>query len=271
MLVISKKRAFDLVITLCSSIVWLPAVATCALLIWVSEGRPLFYVSKRRVGDQVRKVVKYRTMVRDAEKIYNRNTVPVSDDVRFLNVPDNSPLYTPIGRLIERYALTEIPQFLHVLQGYMSIIGNRPLPENVVHSLEERYPGASDRFLTPAGLTGPVQLIGKADLYDRERLMLEMVYCRAASLRYCWRLDLMILWYTVIIALRLRKPFALEEVQEMIVRVSGIEFSYPESLRRREDDEGIPRESVWTEEQRQAHQGDADSSEDTRQQSSCNQ
>lgn len=250
MVLIRKKRVFDLLVTLLSAVIWLPVLLFCTLAILIREGRPIFYVSQRIVGDEVRSVAKYRTMVLNADKIFNRNTVPIANNVRFLNVPADSPLYTSTGRLIERFALTEIPQLFHVLQGYMSLIGNRPLPEEVMQSLEEQHPGACDRFLTPAGLTGPVQLVGKADLYDRERLMLEMTYCRVATHAYSWKLDFLILWYTVLVALNLKRPMAVEQVKEMMVRLSKLPFTYPRCLRRRADDDGKPRQTIWTAEMR---------------------
>ena len=241
----TKKRIFDLVVTLLSMLVWLPVLLVCTIAIFVSEGRPVFYVSRRIVGDEVRKVVKYRTMVRNADKVYNRHTVPISNNMRFLNVPDNSPLYTPIGRIIENFGITELPQFFHVIQGYMSLIGNRPLPEEVLHEIEIEYPGAADRFLTPAGLTGPVQLVGKADLFDRDRLMLEMTYCHVAKQSYSWKLDFLILWYTVLIVLRIKPAMNIDEAKEMILQLSHIPFSYPTKLRRRSSDTGKSRVVVW--------------------------
>lgn len=246
----TKKRIFDLVVTLLSMVVWLPVLLVCAIAILFSEGRPVFYVSRRCVGDQVCKVVKYRTMVRNADKIYNRHTVPISNNTRFLNVPGDSPLYTPIGRVIEKFGITELPQFVHVIQGYMSLIGNRPLPVEVLREIDFEYPGAADRFLTPAGLTGPVQLVGKADLFDRQRLMLEMTYCHVAEHGYSWKLDFLILWYTVLIVLHIRPAMSVDEAKEMIVKLSCKPFSYPIKLRRRAFDAGESREVVWDEKDR---------------------
>ena len=126
----------------------------------------------RRVSTaDLMRVVKFRTMVKNADKIANRDTLPV-DQVRFLNIPPDSPLYTRAGRLLERCGITELPQFVHVLSGRMSIVGNRPLPDNVMDCLREEYPYADDRFLTRAGLTGPAQLVGRDALTDDERLRL---------------------------------------------------------------------------------------------------
>ncbi|WP_110208508.1 sugar transferase [Nocardioides daejeonensis] len=217
-----KKRFFDLFVTLASAVVWVPVVLTAALAVLVLEGRPVFYRSTRRVSSgPAIQVVKFRTMVRNAAEIANRETVPVDGSTRFLNIPGDSPLYTGIGRLLEKVALTELPQFRHVLRGEMSIVGNRPLPQNVVDCLLEEFPDAEDRFVTPAGLTGPSQLVGRDFLSDEDRLALEGAYCRGAERNYSFRLDFLILLYTVLVVLRLRKGFTPAEVIALVERYTG--------------------------------------------------
>lgn len=216
-----RKRIFDLAVTLAGAVVWVTVLLICSVAVAVCAGFPIFYVSWRRVSStSLRPVIKFRTMVRNADRVFNRDIVPVSGNVRFLNAPADSPLYTGIGRLIERWALTEIPQFLLVLKGDMSIVGNRPLPDNVIASLREIYPAVDDRFLTPAGMTGPVQLIGRVEVSDLERLRLEADYCRTALLSRSWRLDLDILVYTVLIAAGLIRARTLDEVYEILDKYS---------------------------------------------------
>ena len=200
-----RKRAFDVSVCLLTSFFWVPLMVLCALLIWCFEGRPVFYVSRRRVfRDKSIRLLKFRTMVRNADKLANRDTVPV-EGVRFLNLPPDSPLYTRTGRIIERFHLTELPQVLHILRGDMTFIGNRPLPENVIACLRADFPYAEDRFLAPSGLTGPVQLVGRAKLTDEERLGLEVEYCRLVSNSYSTVLDFIILSRTVLSVLGIQR------------------------------------------------------------------
>jgi lipopolysaccharide/colanic/teichoic acid biosynthesis glycosyltransferase len=215
----TAKRSFDLFVTIVASVAWIPALLLTALVMLLREGRPIFYVSPRIVGPgKVRRVVKFRTMVRDAERVYNRATVPVANDgVRFLNLPPESPLYTRTGRIIERIAFTELPQLLLVLRGDMSLVGSRPLPESVTESLRERHPRVDERLRTPAGMTGPVQLIGRERLSDDERLDLEATYCRIAARSATWTLDFLILLYTVLAALRLKHPMTVAQVREFML------------------------------------------------------
>ncbi len=215
------KRLFDLVVTLVMAPFWVPVCLLAALALVLTAGWPPIYASKRRVhGRQVRTVIKFRTMVRNADKVLNRDTIPVSDTA-FLNIPADHPVYTPVGRRIERYALTEIPQLLQVLSGSMSLIGNRPLPVNVVAALLKRFPYAEDRFIAPGGLTGPVQLIGREDISDEDRLGLEIDYSLLTTLSYSYRIDLFILWNTVLVALHARKSFSVPEVRALMMRAAA--------------------------------------------------
>ena len=192
-----SKRAFDLCVGLIMALSLLPVLSVLLICLLITEGLPVFYVSHRRVDmGPAKKVIKFRTMRRDADRIANRDTVPV-DGTRFLNLPIDSPLYTRVGRFAERAMLTEMPQLLHVLQGRMSIVGNRPLPDNVVRSLTEAFPQTEKRFLVRCGLTGPVQLVGRDNLSDAARLEIEIAYCEAVLRSYSVTLDLLILFYTV--------------------------------------------------------------------------
>jgi lipopolysaccharide/colanic/teichoic acid biosynthesis glycosyltransferase len=221
------KRAFDLVIGSSMAIVLLPILSVSAICILIAEGRPIFYASHRRVDrSPAQKIIKFRTMRRDADRIANRDTVPVNGQ-RFLNLPHDSPLYTPIGRFIERTMLTEMPQLLHVLQGRLSVIGNRPLPDNVVQSLSEAFPQTERRFLVRCGLTGPVQLIGRDSLCDAARLEIEIAYCEAVLRSYSVRLDLLVLLYTVLGGLMSRFRLTHEGVMALIRRHSGSPVSVP--------------------------------------------
>jgi len=188
-----KKRIFDVGICLATVWLWLPALVVCSLLNLILNGRPVFYVSKRRIDrSQVVPILKFRAMVRNAALIANRDTIPVNHKI-FLNIPSDSTLYTRLGRIFEKCCLTELPQVLHVLSGQMSIVGNRPLPENVTNRLRSRYPYARDRFLIKSGLTGPVQLVGRDRLSDADRLRLEIRYCKLCAESYSVILDFLIL------------------------------------------------------------------------------
>jgi len=212
------KRLFDLIVTLLAAVTWLPTVLISSLAIIVFDGRPVFYVSRRRVyRDQSIDILKFRTMRRDADRIANRQTIP-EEGVRFLNIPSDSPLYTRVGHVLELICFTELPQLFHVLSGRMSLVGNRPLPENVIAAIRRDYPQVEERFDTPAGLTGPVQLAGRERLSDEQRLALEIHYCRVARSEYSVWLDFLVLLYTVLVVVRLRRSFTIAEIERLLMR-----------------------------------------------------
>lgn len=220
----NSKRAFDLFVTFTAAIAWVPALLVTALAVLLLEGRPILYRSRRVTSPGcIRRVTKFRTMIRDAEAVYNREVVPVTEGVRFLNLPPESPLYTPIGRLIERAAFTELPQLFSVIRGDMSLVGNRPLPESVMASLREAYPEVDARLATPAGMTGPIQLIGRERVTDGQRLELERTYCKVALCGNTWKLDFLILLFTVLAALRLRHPMTYGQVRQFLLAQGGLE------------------------------------------------
>lgn len=207
-----RKRVFDLLFCVSAMPVWVPLVIVGMLAVLCGAGFPALYVSPRVVyRGHTARIAKLRTMVADAATIANRSTIPVTGQ-RFLNIGLESPLYTPVGRVIEKLCLTELPQFAHVLTGTMSVIGNRPLPVDVLGALTEAHPEAADRFLTRAGLTGPVQLVGRDNISDADRLAVEIAYCRLCTRRYSMYLDLMIAIHTVLVLARLRPPFTPAEI-----------------------------------------------------------
>ncbi|MCC6706870.1 MAG: sugar transferase [Gammaproteobacteria bacterium] len=212
------KRLFDLLSAVLLAPLWVPILLVVGVLNLVINGWPAFYVSRRRVfGQQSCSVIKFRTMIRDADKVANRSTVPVTEQ-RFLNIAPDSPLYTPLGRVIERFFLTEIPQFLNVLAGSMSLIGNRPLPEDVISALKVVHPDAELRFVARCGLSGPVQLVGRDAIDDASRLRLEIAYARRCLHAYSITLDVMLAIYTVLILTRIKRSMSVAEVAARLDR-----------------------------------------------------
>ena len=217
---VGLKRIFDLTVCALSAVIWLPALLVCSFLLLISSGRPIFYVSARRVYKRVSlPMIKFRTMITNAEKIANRDTVPVAEQ-RFLNIPPDSPLYTPVGRIFERFCLTELPQLLQVLRGQISLVGNRPLPENVIAAIRREFPYVEERFQVRTGMTGPVQLVGRDNLSDEQRLSLEIEYCQICQRHSTVLLDFTLLLYTVLIGAGLMKAFSPREVESLMIRLT---------------------------------------------------
>ncbi|MGD9602477.1 MAG: sugar transferase [Gammaproteobacteria bacterium] len=216
--VLRIRRVFELAVVLLGLPVWLPTIATCAIVIFLSDGPPVLYRSSRRVyRGQRATIYKFRTMVRNAEALFNRRTVP-TESQRFLNIPLDSPAYTRIGRLIERFSLTELPQLVQVLSGTMALVGNRPLPEDVIEALKASFPGVEARFWSRAGVIGPAQLVGRDVLTDVQRLELEIAYARYCLEHPAIGVSLRILVEGILIAARLRPAHSFATVRQLLAR-----------------------------------------------------
>ncbi|HWB83043.1 MAG TPA: sugar transferase [Bryobacteraceae bacterium] len=190
------KRFIDIVLASGILVTLSPVLVLVALLILVLEGRPIFYVSQRCVTPgRTIPVFKFRTMVRDAKSPKYRLKERFMHD-GYLDIPRTCEVYTPIGRILERLQIVEVPQMLNILFHGMSLIGNRPLPRENVELLKQ-YPKWSRRFDSPAGITGIAQVVGKMWIAPEHRLELEAAYSHAYRNGNILKCDLLILAHTV--------------------------------------------------------------------------
>lgn len=190
------KRAIDVFVASAILLLLSPVLVGVALLIWILEGRPIFYVSRRYVS--VRRAIpvyKFRTMVRDASDPKYRLRERFMRD-GYLDIPRTCEIYTPIGRLLERLQIVELPQMLNVVLHGMSLIGNRPLPEENV-GLLKKHRGWRRRFESPAGITGIAQVVGKLQLTPEQRLELEGAYSELYQRGNIVRCDTVIFFETL--------------------------------------------------------------------------
>jgi lipopolysaccharide/colanic/teichoic acid biosynthesis glycosyltransferase len=130
---------------------------------------------QRRVGraGQAFTLVKFRSMVEDADERRSEVMAAVAGaDQRLLKRRDD-PRRTRVGRVLRRWSLDELPQFWHVLRGQMSVVGPRPpLPEEVA-GYDEWH---RERLLSTPGLTGLWQINGRSDLTFDEMVRLDLYY-----------------------------------------------------------------------------------------------
>ncbi len=167
------KRSFDLVFAISLMILLSPVFIGIAIAVLISSGWPIFY-SQKRVGlnGKTFKFYKFRSMIKDADKIVDDvENIHAKDHVLFKNRQD--PRVTPVGRILRKYSLDELPQFLKVINNSMSVVGPRPaLPREVsiYNSIYER------RLIAKPGITGPWQISGRSDLDLRTSVALYLNY-----------------------------------------------------------------------------------------------
>ena len=173
------KRVLDITVASVALVVLGPLMIPIALAIKLDSPGPVFFTQLRagRNGRPFR-MRKFRTMVSDAEK-----RLPELVPFDALLVPmfklPGDPRVTRVGRFLRRTSLDELPQFVNVLKGEMSLVG--PRPEQV--ELVDRYtPDQVFRLAVKPGLTGPMQVYGRGRLTFEERLAVERDYIENLSL-----------------------------------------------------------------------------------------
>ena len=179
------KRLLDIAGGLLGVIVLLVTLPFLSLSILIDSGRPVFYSQTRSGrGAQPYKIIKYRTMRKDAE-------------------PDGKPQWakedderaTRVGRFLRKTHLDEVPQFINVLRGEMSLVGPRAERPELVEMFQKHVPFYRARLLVKPGITGWAQInFGYASTIDETvtKLEYDLYYIKHRNLL----MDLMVLLRT---------------------------------------------------------------------------
>ena len=173
------KRALDLIGVGTGLLLLSPVLIIVVLLIKISSPGPIFY-SQMRVGlrGKLFRMWKFRSMYTDADK--RKAGLEAQNEMAggVLFKMKRDPRITPIGRVIRRLSIDELPQLLNVLTGEMSLVGPRPaLPQEV-----EAYPVlARARLEVKPGLTGLWQISGRSDLPFDKQVLLDTAYVHTQS------------------------------------------------------------------------------------------
>jgi exopolysaccharide biosynthesis polyprenyl glycosylphosphotransferase len=184
------KRALDVVLSLVALLVFAPVVILIAILIRLDSPGPAVF-TQRRVGEAGRTfdILKFRSMKVGAEEEQAQlQDLNQSSGPLFKIKAD--PRFTRMGRFLRRSSLDELPQFINVLRGEMSVVGPRPgLPPEVA----QYQPWQRQRLEVPPGITGLWQVSGRSELSFDEMCLLDVYYIENWSLG----LDLTIMLRTV--------------------------------------------------------------------------
>jgi exopolysaccharide biosynthesis polyprenyl glycosylphosphotransferase len=176
------KRIVDIVLACIVSIIAFPFVIVFALMVKL-DGGPVIYSQERLTkGNKSFKILKFRTMIPDAEKLSG----PVL-------AGENDPRITKIGKLMRLIRMDELPQLINVFKGEMSFVGPRPERPFFVEQFEQEIPEYRYRSAVKAGLTGLAQLEGKYNTSVENKLRYDLIYINNYSL---WQ-DLLIILRTV--------------------------------------------------------------------------
>lgn len=175
------KRLLDIAISAVGLLITSPLFLLIAISIKCTDRGPVFYKQKRLTqGGKEFKIYKFRTMIQDAEK-GGRAVLARDEDDRIL----------PVGKILRRLRLDELPQLWNILKGDMSMVGPRPERPELMAEIVEEIPEFVYRLKVKAGLTGYAQVYGKYNTTAYDKLKLDLTYIRNYSIFLDLKLILM--------------------------------------------------------------------------------
>jgi exopolysaccharide biosynthesis polyprenyl glycosylphosphotransferase len=194
------KRTFDLVVSSVTLLLLSPVLLAIAAAVKISSRGPVIYRSVRpgQAGKPF-SCFKFRTMREHADQI-QADLEPLNEQTGALFKIRRDPRLTPVGRLLRRFSLDELPQLVNVIRGEMSLVGPRPLPMRDFERLEEWH---KKRYLVLPGITGLWQVSGRSELDFDDLVRLDFLYLE----RWSVFLDLSILLKTIPAVLSRRGAF----------------------------------------------------------------
>lgn len=195
MIYLCSKRVMDLIGAIVGLVVFSPIFVLISIFyMWGDNKGPVFF-KQVRMGKNGEKfyIYKFRSMIVNAEEKLKENEVLYKKYVanNYKLEPNEDPRITKLGQFLRKTSLDELPQFINVLKGDMSLVGPRP----VVNEELAEYGHKLDAFLSvKPGITGYWQVSGRSDVGYPERVDLELHYVENASLYF----DIKILVLTIV-------------------------------------------------------------------------
>lgn len=189
------KRLFDITISMIGLIITSPILLITAIAIKLESSGPIIFKQERLgLNGKVFKIYKFRSMCVDAEKggVYEKK-----GDLRV----------TKVGKFIRKTSIDELPQFVNILKGEMSLIGPRPALTYHPWTYNEYTEEQKRMFHVRPGVTGWAQVNGRKEVEWPRRIELNVEYVDKMSLYF----DLMIFFKTIFKVLRMEDNFNVKE------------------------------------------------------------
>ncbi|MGO9316337.1 MAG: sugar transferase [Terracidiphilus sp.] len=181
------KRSIDLIVGSLLLVLLSPLLLLCLFAVWLDSGNPIFFIHARLgLNGKLFQMLKFRSMYRNAADLRN-------SDGSTYNGP-NDPRVTPVGRLLRKLSLDELPQLINVVRGDMSLIGPRPdLPDALNHYRVEDF----KRLSVKPGITGWAQIHGRNSLPWERRRDFDLEYVQ----KHTFWMDIWIVLQTIPVVL----------------------------------------------------------------------
>jgi exopolysaccharide biosynthesis polyprenyl glycosylphosphotransferase len=189
------KRLFDITISMIGLITTSPILLITAIAIKLESSGPIIFKQERLgLNGKVFKIYKFRSMCVDAEKggVYEKK---------------GDPRVTKVGKFIRKTSIDELPQFVNILKGEMSLIGPRPALTYHPWPYKEYTEEQKRMFHVRPGVTGWAQVNGRKEVEWPRRIELNVEYVDKMSLYF----DLMILFKTIFKVLRMEDNLNVKE------------------------------------------------------------
>lgn len=169
-----QKQVFDFLFSLAALIATAPVLIAAAVAVKLTSKGPVFYSSERiGIDGKPFRMLKFRTMVDGADTQIEHLLALNESAGGMLFKMREDPRVTPVGRILRRFSIDELPQFINVLKGDMSVVGPRPPLRREV----ENYDGdVKRRLLVKPGVSGLWQVSGRSDLSWEESVRLDLSY-----------------------------------------------------------------------------------------------
>ena len=190
------KRLLDLFGSIIGLIILSPFLLIVAIAIKIDSKGPVIFVHKRLgQGGKIIKVIKFRTMVHNAEEMLKKLDEKQKKEYESNYKLDNDPRITKLGKFLRESSIDELPQLINVIKGEMTLVGPRPIVTNEL----KKYGKYADKLMSVRpGLTGNWQANGRSETTYEERVQLDMDYIDNRSL---W-VDFVILLKTVVVVFK---------------------------------------------------------------------
>lgn len=188
-----SKRLLDIIISILALIIFAPVILLTAIAIKMDTKGPLLADTPPRIGKNGRafRMYKFRSMVANAHTI-------LTSDPKYKKLLDeykkggyklkDDPRITKVGRFIRKYSFDELPQFINVLKGEMSVVGPRAYYPDELRDQQKKYPHTKDAvkvvLSVKPGITGVWQVTGRSEINFDKRIQLDAQYAKKRSVLY---------------------------------------------------------------------------------------
>lgn len=191
------KRFVDIALVVLTLPLTGPLIALCALALWIEGGSPFYWQDRLGLRGQRFRILKLRTMVRDADAQLAEHLAGNAELQREWDTTQklkHDPRITPIGRILRASSIDELPQIWNVLLGDMSLVGPRPMmPEQL-----PLYGDPRAYFKLRPGITGAWQVAARNERGFESRKAFDADY----HTYHCLKEDVLIMWQTIFVVLK---------------------------------------------------------------------